>query len=100
VVLEPTRLDSDVSPSASTGGVGRGPSVTKASQDWVRESATVKTKSPTSDKRWEGPGLISGGAARPIRLISWGEGNGPVTGGIRANPNPTPISRQALQRVG
>jgi len=73
VVLEPTRLDSDVSPSASTGGVGRGPSVTKASQDWVRESATVKTKSPTSDKRWVSHRLINSGAPYPIRSAFWGD---------------------------
>ena len=34
----------DVAPSAPTGGVGRRPSVTRASQDWMRENITVKTK--------------------------------------------------------
>jgi len=61
---------------------------------------TGKTKSLTSDERWEGPGLINGGAAHPIRLGFWGEGNGPVTSGIRANPDPTLMSHQAPQRVG
>jgi len=42
--------------------------VTRASQDWVEENVTGKTKSPTSDERWEDPGLVF-----------WGEGNGPVT---------------------
>jgi len=50
---------------------------------------TVKTKSPTSEERWEGPGLINGGAAHPFRLTFWGEGNCRVTSGIRANPDPT-----------
>ena len=45
---------------------------------------TVKTKSPTSDERWEGSGLLSGGAAHLIRPAFWGEGNGPMTSGIRA----------------
>jgi len=62
-------------------------------------SVTVKTKSPTSEERWEGPELINGGTAHPFRLGFWGEGNGPVTSGIRANPDPTPMSRQASQRV-
>ena len=63
-------------------------------------SVTDKTKSPTSKERWEGPGLINGGAAHPIRLAFWGEGNGPVTSGIRANLDPTPMSRQVPQQVG
>jgi len=63
-------------------------------------SVTGKTKSPTSDERWEGPGLINGVAAHPIRLTLWGESNGPVTSGIRVNPDPTPMSYQAPQRVG
>lgn len=29
----------------------------------------VTDESPTSEKWWEGPGLISGGAAHPIRLV-------------------------------
>ena len=53
--------------------------MTRASQDWVGENVTVKTKSPTSEERWEGPGLINGGAAHPFRLTFWGEGNDPVT---------------------
>jgi len=61
---------------------------------------TDKTKSPTSEARWESLGLINGGAAHPIRLAFWGEGNCPVTSGIRANLYPTPMSRQAPQRVG
>ena len=40
-----------------------------------------------------------GGAAHPFRLAFWGEGNGPVTSDIRANPDPTPMSRQAPQWV-
>ena len=40
---------------------------------------TGKTKSLTSDERWEGLGLINGGAAHSIRLVFWGESNGPVT---------------------
>ena len=52
--------------------------MTRASQDWVGKNVTGKTKSPTSDERWEGPGLINGGAAHPIRLVFWGEGNSPV----------------------
>ena len=43
------------------------------------ENITDKTKSPTLEERWEGPGLINGGAAHPFRLAFWGEGNGPVT---------------------
>ena len=39
----------------------------------------VKTKSPTSEGRWEGPELINGGAAHPFRLVFWGESNCPVT---------------------
>jgi len=46
------------------------------------ENITDKTKSPTLEERWEGPGLINGGAAHPIRLAFWGEGNGPVTHGM------------------
>jgi len=61
---------------------------------------TVKTKTPTSEKRWKGPGLINGGAPYPFRLTFWGERNGPVTSGIRANLDPTPMSRQAPQWVG
>jgi len=57
--------------------------VTRASQDWVGENVTVKTKSPTSEERWEGPGLINGGAAHLFRLGFWGEGNDPVTLGAR-----------------
>jgi len=38
-----------------------------------------KTKSLTSEERWEGSKLINGGAAHPIRLAFCGEGNGPVT---------------------
>ena len=60
-------------------------------------SVTVKTKSPTSEKKWKGPKLIKGGAAHLFRLTFWGEGNGPVTSGIRASPDPTPMSRQAPQ---
>ena len=74
--------------------------MTRASQDWVGENVTNKTKSPTSEERWEGSKLINGGAAHPIRPGFWEEGNGPVTSGIRANPHPTPMSRQAPQRVG
>jgi len=66
----------------------------------VGENGTVNTKSLTSEERWEGHGLINGGAAHPFRLTFWGEGNGPVTSGIRANPDSTPMSRQAPQRVG
>ena len=51
----------------------------------------VKTKGSTSDERWTGPGLISDGTARPIRSVFWGEGNSPVTNGIRVNPDPTPM---------
>jgi len=51
----------------------------------VEENVTVKTKSPTSEERWEDPGLINGGAAHPFRLTFWGEGNGPVTFGITAS---------------
>ena len=47
----------------------------------MRENVTVKTKSHTSNERWEGPGLINSGAAHPIRQVFWGEGNGPVTQG-------------------
>ena len=57
--------------------------MTRASQDWVGENVTGKTKSPSSDERWEGLGLINGGAAHLIRLLFWGGGNGPVTLGIR-----------------
>jgi len=53
--------------------------MTEVSQDCVGENATVKTKSPTSDERWEGPELINGRTAHSIRLVFWGEGNGPVT---------------------
>jgi len=60
----------------------------------------LRQKKPTSDERWKGPGLINGGTTHPIRLVFWGEGNGPVTSGIRANPDPTPMSRQAPQQVG
>jgi len=57
--------------------------VTRASQDWVEENVTVKTKSSTSDERWEDPRLINGGTAHSIRLVFWGEGNGLVTlGGL------------------
>jgi len=47
----------------------------------------VKTKkSPTSEERWGFLGLINGGAAHPFKLAFGGEGNGPVTSDIRANP--------------
>ena len=68
----------------------------RESQDWVGENVTGKTKSPTSDERWEGPGLIKSSAAHSIRLVFWGEGNGPVT----SDTDPTPMSCQAPQRVG
>jgi len=58
------------------------PSVTDKNSTWI----------------WEGPGLISGGTAQPIRMIFWGETNGLVASGIRVNPNMTPMSRQALRR--
>ena len=38
-------------------------------------------KSPTLDKWWEDPEFISKGAVHLIRLVFWGEGNGPVTQG-------------------
>jgi len=47
--------------------------MTRASQDWVGENVTVKTKSATSEERWEGLGLINGGAVHPFRLAFWGE---------------------------
>ena len=62
-------------------------------------NVTVKTKSPILKERWEGPGLINGGAAHPFRLAFWGEGNGPVTSGIRVNPDLTSMSCQAPQWV-
>jgi len=43
------------------------------------ENVTVKTKSLISDERGKGPRLINGGAAHPIKLVFWGEGNGHVT---------------------
>jgi len=49
----------------------------------VGENVTVKTKSLTSDERWEGLGLINGGIAHSIRLVFWREGNGPVICSIR-----------------
>jgi len=60
----------------------KGPSILK------NPYVTVKPKSPTSEERWEDRRLINGGTAHPFRLIFWGEGNGPVTGGIRVNPRP------------
>jgi len=45
----------------------------------VGENVTVKTKSSTSEERWEGPELINGGAVHPFRLAFWGEGNSLVT---------------------
>ena len=44
--------------------------------------------------------LINGDAPHPIKLVFWGEDNGPVTSDIRANSDSTPMSRQAPQRVG
>ena len=46
------------------------------------ENVTVKTKSPTSEERWEGPGLMNGGAAHSIILVFWREGNGLATSGV------------------
>jgi len=74
VVSESIQTDFDVSPNAPTDGIGRrdrqgGPSVTRASQDWVGENLMVKTKSPTLDERWEGPRSINGDAAHSIRLV-------------------------------
>ena len=43
------------------------------------ENVTVKTKSLTSNERYEHPGLINGGVAHFIRLVFWGESNGHVT---------------------
>ena len=34
-------------------------------------SVTIKTRSPTSEERWEGLGLINGGAAHPMKLVFW-----------------------------
>jgi len=34
-------------------------------------SVTVKTKRPTLEERWEGPGLINGDTAHPFRLTFW-----------------------------
>ena len=48
------------------------------------ENVTVKTKSSTSEERWESPELINGGAAHPFRLTFWEEGSGPVTHGTMA----------------
>ena len=42
----------------------------------------LRQKASHSDERWEGPGLINGGVAHPIRVVFWGEGNGPVTLGM------------------
>jgi len=53
-----------------------------------------KTKSPTSNERLEGPGLINGGVAHLIRLVFWREGNGSITSDIRANPDLTPMSHE------
>jgi len=44
---------------------------------FFQQYVTVKTKSPTSEERWEGPGFINVGAAYPLRLAFWGEGNVP-----------------------
>jgi len=80
------RPNSNLSPNALTDGVGRGPSVTRVSQDWVGENVTGKTKSPRRmiDRRVLGSetGFINGGAAHPIKLVFWEEGNGPVTMGM------------------
>ena len=56
-------------------------------------------KSPTSEKRWEGPRLLNGGAAHSFRLAFWRESNDPVTNGIRANSDLTPMSRQTPSQV-
>jgi len=64
------------------------------------QCVTVKTKSPTFEERWEGPELINSDAAHLFRLTFWGKGNGPVTSGIRVNPDLTLMSRQMPQRVG
>jgi len=42
----------------------------------------------------------SGGNTYPIKPVSWEDGNGLVTSGVRANLYPTSMSRQAPQRVG
>ena len=51
----------------------------RVSQDWMEENVKVKTKKPTLDEIWEGPGLINGGTTHFIRLVFWGDSNGPVT---------------------
>jgi len=60
---------------------------------WKKEKAPYRT----SDGRVLG---INGGAANSIRPAFWGEGNGLVTSGIKANTDPTPMSRQPPQRKG
>jgi len=55
--------------------------------------ACVTEKSSTLKERWEGPGLISGGATHPIRPAFRGGGNDSVTSGIRANPDLTLMPR-------
>jgi len=44
--------------------------------------------------------LINGGSAYFFRLIFWRKSNGSVLSDIRVNPNSTPMSRQASQRMG
>ena len=53
----------------------------------------VNTKNLTSEGRQKSPELINGDIIHPFRLIFWKEGNDPMTSGIRANPDSTPISR-------
>ena len=72
----------------------------RTSQDWIGENITGKTKNPTLDERWESPGLISGGAACPIRPIFWGEGNGPMTlgGSFGRGGGKQPSSLPSIER--
>jgi len=40
--------------------------------------------------------MLISGAVHPIRPTFWGDSNGPMTNGIRANPDPALMSRQEL----
>ena len=45
----------------------------------------LSVTNPTLESCRGDPDLINVGAAHPIRLASWGEGNGPITSGIRTD---------------
>ena len=60
---------------AEAGGVGKGgPPVTRASQDWVGENVTVKSKKSHIGEEVGGPGAYKRWRCTPFQASFWGRG--------------------------